>query len=474
MCAVLTGSVVSCPASSSPCVQIDCNPTTGKCDSQILTGACDDGNACTLQSACSETTCAALTQANCDDSNPCTDDGCDVGDGCWHQPVANGTACGAGLQCKGGKCLQVCKTFEAIIGGPGEDTLQSVTALKSGLLAVGATNSQGKGGMDGWIVRWTSLSKTPIDWAVGTEEPEALNAVSGYSAYCASGWRGPAGSTSAWLLAADSTGTTTADVLVGTGENARFNGVIWTEAGCIAVGERTPAQGGKMSEGWIYAIAPDGQLLWQTTVGFQSNDTLQAIRTLDNGFLAIGTSYTAGASGDGDAWVVRLSSDGEVIWSQQFGTAKYEAGRFLRVQGDHAYIAGATNGLGAVGYDGYLLAIGLGATMDWQIAIGGNKDDRIHGGATVPTGMAMLLVGQTEPPGKIDVDGWIARVDGSGKLHWSKNFGGGSNDWFNAAATMPDGGIAVVGTTGNKSPEGAPGPNGWVLRIDSTASTSCD
>lgn len=40
--------------------------------------------------------------------------------------------------------------------------------------------------------------------------------------------------------------------------------------------------------------------------------------------------------------------------------------------------------------------------------------------------------------------------------------------------TEADGGIVAVGSYGGLGPKGEEGPNGWVLRLDSTAATACD
>ena len=44
---------------------------------------CDDGDACTIATACDENHfCSGGTQLNCDDKNPCTTESCDVKNGC--------------------------------------------------------------------------------------------------------------------------------------------------------------------------------------------------------------------------------------------------------------------------------------------------------------------------------------------------------------------------------------------------------
>ena len=62
--------------------------------------ACDDGNACTPGSACAAGACVGSGAANCDDKNPCTNDGCDPKSGCVFS--ANANSCDDGDPCTGG------------------------------------------------------------------------------------------------------------------------------------------------------------------------------------------------------------------------------------------------------------------------------------------------------------------------------------------------------------------------------------
>lgn len=82
-CAVNPATVVSCPfAGNNPCAPIVCNPTSGSCEaSPVLSGSCDDGDACTAAGTCvagvckpGPNLCQCKTSADClpyDDNNAC-------------------------------------------------------------------------------------------------------------------------------------------------------------------------------------------------------------------------------------------------------------------------------------------------------------------------------------------------------------------------------------------------------------------
>jgi hypothetical protein len=71
------------------------------------TPACDDGNLCTIDDACTDGACIGAPDY-CDDSDPCTDDACKLANGCTHTnndaPCEDGDLCTDADSCKDGKC----------------------------------------------------------------------------------------------------------------------------------------------------------------------------------------------------------------------------------------------------------------------------------------------------------------------------------------------------------------------------------
>jgi hypothetical protein len=70
--------------------------------------SCSDGNACTVMDRCTaDGTCRGMPR-ECDDRNPCTDDGCDPRTGCTSvpntRPCDDGNPCTTGDRCSEGEC----------------------------------------------------------------------------------------------------------------------------------------------------------------------------------------------------------------------------------------------------------------------------------------------------------------------------------------------------------------------------------
>jgi hypothetical protein len=86
-----------------PCTSDSCDGATGVCKYTNLTGACDDGIACTISDVCAGGTCSGTTK-KCNDGNVCTTDQCDNVKGCLYTAIVNASCDDGNLCTNGDKC----------------------------------------------------------------------------------------------------------------------------------------------------------------------------------------------------------------------------------------------------------------------------------------------------------------------------------------------------------------------------------
>lgn len=93
---------------SNGCTDDSCNMVTG-CVNAPNTASCDDGNACTAADVCAAGSCVGGAPPNCDDNNGCTDDSCNPASGCVYTnntaPCSDNDACTQNDVCQGGACV---------------------------------------------------------------------------------------------------------------------------------------------------------------------------------------------------------------------------------------------------------------------------------------------------------------------------------------------------------------------------------
>jgi len=109
---VCEGTPRSCD-DQNPCTKDSCDPATGECVHEAVPGAtCDDGDACTQGDTCVQIAGNGVicegTPVNCDDGNQCTRDFCDPATGlCRHDPLT-GATCDDGNACThDDTCVQI-------------------------------------------------------------------------------------------------------------------------------------------------------------------------------------------------------------------------------------------------------------------------------------------------------------------------------------------------------------------------------
>ena len=95
-------------STDNPCETVTCDKLQGCLYPSVAAGTpCNDGNACTLADACTQSACVGKA-ADCDDKNVCTDDACDIASGCTHTShegaCSDGDECTTGDACAGGTC----------------------------------------------------------------------------------------------------------------------------------------------------------------------------------------------------------------------------------------------------------------------------------------------------------------------------------------------------------------------------------
>ncbi len=76
---------------------------------------------------------------------------------------------------------------------------------------------------------------------------------------------------------------------------------------------------------WLIKISPNGELLWEKTIGGSNFDVARAIfKTQDNRFLLSGSSRSSNIDvsenkGQNDAWVIKVDNNGTLLWETTIG-----------------------------------------------------------------------------------------------------------------------------------------------------------
>ena len=165
----------------------------------------------------------------------------------------------------------------------------------------------------------------------------------------------------------------------------------------------------------------DPQEEWNKTYGGNKWDECSAVEvTIDGGYIFAGTKNANGYDTDGDCWLVKTDSYGNVLWEKIFGGQGSDTGTDLCKTSDGGYaIVGYTRTFGAGGLDVYLIKTDATGNEQWNKTFGGQQDD--HGLAIQQcSDNGFIIAGATQSYGPSKA--WLLKTDAVGTLQWEKRF----------------------------------------------------
>jgi uncharacterized protein (TIGR03437 family) len=231
--------------------------------------------------------------------------------------------------------------------------------------------------------------------------------------------------------------------------------------------------------GFVRKFDQNGTELWNRAVASTSTDSIRGIAVDVSGVYVVGLTngvVAAPAVGGNDIFLRKYDSNGNVIWTKQFGTNTTDQGNSVAVDETGVYVAGDTTGtftgqtkVGGL-WDEFAAKFDLNGNQKWLYQFGTNREDGAYGVAVHPTGAYFVGVADAAPlPGQATVggyDSWVRRYDPDGNLISTRQFGTANNDEAYAVAAHSTG-IYIGGYAHGAFPDqtNLGQVDGWVLRI---------
>lgn len=285
------------------------------------------------------------------------------------------------------------------------------------------------------------------------------------------------GKADGWVLKVSSTGEVEWSKQYGGTENDYFSSIVQTsDGGYIIAGNTQGSVYGNTSHGsddaWILKISADGTVEWTKQYGSSSYETLDSIQiAVDGGYIATGT--TQGdmspnvSHGYFDAFVLKIGSDGSEEWVKQYGTALQDTPTFIQSTSDGGYIlSGYTKGIVGGGssfgtFDGWLLKLSSDGSEQWSKQYGTTGEDILRQVRETTDGGFVATGYFSSTYGSND--GWILKTDSNGVQEWSKWYGNAQYEFLSSIEQTNDGGYVAAGQSYQGSQY-----DGWLLKVDET------
>jgi hypothetical protein len=222
--------------------------------------------------------------------------------------------------------------------------------------------------------------------------------------------------------------------------------VVFTADGDIVAAGSTGSFGNGSSDAYLLKVSGEGDLIWSKPIGGPQIDHAEALLALPDGDLVFAGFSNSGGNGGYDGWLVKTDADGQVVWDRYYGGTSWDFLYDIDTAANGGfYLTGVTYSEGAGSADGWILRVDAAGEPIWARAVGGPFDDELFSGDATSDG-GVVVAGSTSPVGLLQ-DVYVCKLNASGAIEWERSLGTDSVEFASDVIQTIDGGYSVVGTT---------------------------
>lgn len=214
---------------------------------------------------------------------------------------------------------------------------------------------------------------------------------------------------------------------------------------------------------------------WKKNLGGDRNDyATSIIRSRDNGYIVLGTTYSNngdvtghhGSQDSSDAWVVKLNESGNIQWQRSLGGSRDdELKDVIELPNGDLICVGATssengdvsglhtfsqNGIYYSFSDLWILKLTSTGQTIWSKVYGGTDPEK--GVAIKKAVDGGYIIGGNAESNDFDVSGnhgwsdlWLLKIDDNGNKQWQKTYGNYNSQFVSNLVVTSDGNYLVTG-----------------------------
>ncbi|MBD3405029.1 MAG: hypothetical protein GF411_02700 [Candidatus Lokiarchaeota archaeon] len=232
---------------------------------------------------------------------------------------------------------------------------------------------------------------------------------------------------------------------------------------------------------FIVQLTSEGSIEWQELYGGGSEDRALCVRqTADDGLIVFGSSssddLTCANLGDYDFYALRLNTTSGMIWEQLYGGSGREWGFTILETSDGGYIAcGLSDSTDIVAcpalgdWDSYIIRIDSDGELLWQKRYGGSAADLSY--VIKATDDGFILSGGSwssdieNCTNHGERDFYIYKIDTDGNLLWQRLYGGSGVDYSSSFIQIDTDYIIIAGGSGSTNLQGVEPHGAWDVYI---------
>jgi len=249
------------------------------------------------------------------------------------------------------------------------------------------------------------------------------------------------------------------DKLFGGEDYDEANSVVNTETGDFIVAGYTQSYGlGRWGNAYLFKADSDGDSVWTRNFGWDGIDVFaDLVKSSDGKFVATGLTDTP--NDFENIYLVKVDIDGNLIWEKNFGGSQKDVALSLTNADDGGLvITGVTKSFSVGEEDLFIFKTSVDGDSLWFKTYGTTGNDGGYGIAKSSDG-GYIITGQYNWS-----DLWLLKTDALGDTVWTKVFGGTNYDEGISVIETEDKGFIISGST---SSFGAGELDVYVVKTDS-------
>lgn len=236
---------------------------------------------------------------------------------------------------------------------------------------------------------------------------------------------------------------------IGTDKNEFPKDIIQTPDGGFAITGITYGGLIDSTTSDLFLLKTDDQgfpAFFQTFGGSSDDEGAKVLNSADGGFYVAGSTKSFG-NGLESALLIRTDMNGNQVWSNVNSAVDLNAYRTACFNSNGQILAaGNTYNLADGNFDNYVSLIDTTGTMIWSKRIGSNSEEHLN--KIVPTSDGgSITVGSSSNLSAGEADFNICKMDSTGAILWNKNYGTNLYNEARSVFVCSNGDLLVNGTT---------------------------
>ncbi len=230
----------------------------------------------------------------------------------------------------------------------------------------------------------------------------------------------------------------------GTSSDALYCGVEAPNGDLLVAGHTNSFGAAGWSDMWVMRLTASGDTLWTKLYrGMQTEQAVQLLTVASGGFLILG--FTFSDTYYKDYSLIRINDFGDTLWTKNYGMSNAVEDPYSIIKtNDGGYLITGSQAVFPLASDVFILKVDSNGNVIWNKTYGGNENDLGFDAEETSDG-GFILCGHYSQA-DLDFDHYLIRTNNLGDTLWTKTYDSSPyGDWARSIEVTDEGGYLIMG-----------------------------